>query len=85
MTDHAVERVRDILAAAKQLAVEYYALTGKPLGVAGEVAEYVAVQTLGLELAIARTPSERPPAAPCVFKSREGLTAREIMRQIAIS
>jgi hypothetical protein len=34
-------RVRQILAAVKPLAAEYYQLTGKPLGVTGEVAEYV--------------------------------------------
>jgi hypothetical protein len=49
-------RIRDILATAKSLAVEYYQLTGKPLGVTGEVAEYVASQLLGLTLAPARTP-----------------------------
>jgi hypothetical protein len=48
-------RVREILASAKQLAVEYYRLTGKPLGVTGEVAEYVAAETLGLRLAPPRT------------------------------
>lgn len=49
-------RVRDILATVKPLAAEYYKLTGKPLGVTGEVAEYVAAETLGLELAPPRTP-----------------------------
>jgi hypothetical protein len=48
-------RVRDILASVKTLAAEYYRLTGKPLGVTGEVAEYVAAKTLGLELAPPRT------------------------------
>ena len=48
-------RVREILAAVKPLAAEYYQLTGKPLGVTGEVAEYVAAQTLRLELAPPRT------------------------------
>lgn len=48
-------RVREILAEIKPLAAEYYRLTGKPLGVTGEVAEYVAAETLGLELAPART------------------------------
>ena len=48
-------RVREILAAVKPLAAEYYRLTGKPLGVTGEVAEYVAAETLGLELAPPRT------------------------------
>jgi hypothetical protein len=49
-------RVAEILAATKALAVEYYQLTGKPLGVTGEVAEYVAAQTLRLKLAPPRTP-----------------------------
>lgn len=49
------QRVREILAQVKNLAAEYYRLTGKPLGVTGEVAEYVAAELLGLELAPART------------------------------
>lgn len=48
-------RVREILATVKPLAAEYYRLTGKPLGVTGEVAEYVAAEILGLTLAPART------------------------------
>jgi hypothetical protein len=48
-------RVREILAAVRPLAAEYYRLTGKPLGVTGEVAEYVAAELLGLKLAPART------------------------------
>lgn len=51
----AARRVRDILAQAKELAAEYYRLTGKPLGITGEVAEYVAADTLKLELAPPRT------------------------------
>ncbi|HEY7548526.1 MAG TPA: hypothetical protein VH913_03290 [Hyphomicrobiaceae bacterium] len=50
------QRLREILSDIKALAVEYYQLTGKPLGVTGEVAEYVVAQTLGLELAPPRTP-----------------------------
>ena len=56
MSDAAIERVREILATVKPLAAEYYRLTGKPLGVTGEVAEYVAAEILGLVLADARTP-----------------------------
>jgi hypothetical protein len=56
LSDVAIERVREILAMVKPLAAEYYRLTGKPLGVTGEVAEYVAAETLGLVLADARTP-----------------------------
>jgi hypothetical protein len=48
-------RVREILATVKPLAAEYYRLTGKPLGVTGEVAEYVVAERLGLELAPPRT------------------------------
>ena len=49
------QRVRDILATVKPLAAECYQLTGKPLGITGEVAEYVAAELLGLELAPPRT------------------------------
>ena len=41
---------------ARTLACEYYELTGKPLGVTGEVAELEAAEKLGLTLAGARTP-----------------------------
>jgi hypothetical protein len=53
--DGSSSRIREILAQVKTLAAEYYRLTGKPLGVTGEVAEYVAAELLGLELAPART------------------------------
>ncbi len=46
---------RDILADVKRLAIEYYAVTGRPLGVTGELAEFEASEKLGLELAIVRT------------------------------
>jgi hypothetical protein len=49
------DRVTAILAGVKRLSCEYYALTGKPLGVTGEVAEFDAAEILGLELAPART------------------------------
>jgi hypothetical protein len=48
------ERVMELLAEAKCLAREYYVLTGKPLGVTGEVAEYEAARLLGVELTAAR-------------------------------
>lgn len=51
----AASRVRAILAAVRPLAAEYYVLTGKPLGVTGEVAEFAAAECLGLELTVART------------------------------
>ena len=39
----------------RALAVEYHQLTGKPLGVTGEIGEFEAAEKLGLELAEART------------------------------
>ena len=42
--------IGDILARAKQAAVDYYQLTRKPLGVTGEVGEYEATRLLGLTL-----------------------------------
>jgi hypothetical protein len=47
-------RVMEVLAEAKRLAREYYALTSKPLGVTGEVAEYEAANILHLDLTPAR-------------------------------
>lgn len=43
-----------LLRDAKKLAQKYYQLTGKPLGITGEVAEYEAAQLLGLTLTPAR-------------------------------
>lgn len=55
MTMESNDRIMEILHDAKRLAQEYRALTGKPLGVTGEVAEYEAARLLGLELTPART------------------------------
>jgi hypothetical protein len=46
--------ILELLAKAKILAQQYRALTGKPLGITGEVAEYEAAQHLGVELTPAR-------------------------------
>lgn len=46
--------VLEILAEAKKLAQRYRVLTGKPLGITGEVAEYEAARILGIELTPAR-------------------------------
>ena len=48
------QEVLDILAEAKRLAQEYRRLTGKPLGIAGEVAEFEAARILGVKLTVAR-------------------------------
>jgi hypothetical protein len=44
----------EILGEVKKLAQEYYALTSKPLGITGEVAEYEAARILCVELTPAR-------------------------------
>jgi hypothetical protein len=51
MTTDSVFRV---LKEAKELAQRYRKLTGKPLGITGEVGEYEAARLLGVELAPAR-------------------------------
>lgn len=45
----------ELLRQAKLLAVRYRQLTGKPLGITGEVAEFEAAAILGLDLHAART------------------------------
>jgi hypothetical protein len=50
------DAVRALLHEAKSLAARYYALTGKPLGVTGEVAELEAAEKLNLVLSVARNP-----------------------------
>lgn len=50
----AQDRVMELLLQAKLLAQEYRALTGKPLGITGEVAEYEAARLLKIELTPAR-------------------------------
>jgi len=48
------KRVMEILREAKKLAQEYRILTGKPLGITGEVAEYEVARLLRLQLTPAR-------------------------------
>lgn len=48
------DEVYQILRDAKALARRYYHITGKPLGVTGEVAEYEAARLLDLKLQLAR-------------------------------
>lgn len=47
-------RILEVLRAAKSLAQEYRRLTGKPLGITAEVAEYEAARLLGVALTPAR-------------------------------
>lgn len=53
---NSTKRIMEILCQAKRLAREYRHLTGKPLGVTGEVAEYEAARILALQLNDARNP-----------------------------
>lgn len=46
--------IMEVLKEAKALGKRYYALTGKPLGITGEIAEYEAARLLNLQLAPAR-------------------------------
>lgn len=48
------ERLEKLLHRARKLAREYYELTGRPLGVTGEVGEYWAAKHLGVRLSAAR-------------------------------
>lgn len=46
---------KTILADVKALAVEYHELTGKPLGVTGEIGEFEAAEKMQLDLCAARS------------------------------
>ena len=62
--------IQGLKADAKALAVRYYELTGKPLGITGELAELEAAELLGLSLADARTPEFD------AYRNRDGLRER---------
>lgn len=51
-----LSKIADILERAKSAAIDYYRLTGRPLGITGEIGEYLAAKHLSLDLADARTP-----------------------------
>lgn len=51
-----IDEVASIIEQARELARDYKRLTGKPLGITGEVAEFEAARLLGLTLAEARAP-----------------------------
>lgn len=48
------KELEEILEAAKDVAIRFKNLTGKPLGITGEIAEFSAAKLLDLELAEAR-------------------------------
>ena len=45
-----LEEIGEVICAAKKAAKRYYQLTGRPLGITGEVAEYEAARLLELDL-----------------------------------
>lgn len=49
-----LNEIGKILRQARKAAVDYYLLTGKPLGITAEIGEYEAARCLGLELMEAR-------------------------------
>ena len=49
------EQIAALVSQIRPIAAQYYRLTGKPLGVTGEIAEHHAANLLKLELAPART------------------------------
>ena len=52
----AMDEIRKLIERLRPLAREYRRLTGKPLGITGEVAEHEAARLLGLKLVKAYTP-----------------------------
>lgn len=51
-----LDKAGEILERARQAAIDYYGLTGKPLGITGEIGEYLTARLLGLQLVDAREP-----------------------------
>lgn len=60
------QEIEQLLNQARGLAKRYRALTGKPLGITGEVAEFYAAKYLGLQLSPAREPG-----SDAIMKDRE--------------
>ena len=48
--------LKKVMQKAKKLAKEFRQITGKPLGITGEVGEFIAADLLNLELMVARNP-----------------------------
>ncbi len=48
------EKLKKLIESIKKIAIEYYQLTGRPLGVTEEIAEFEAAEILDLELAEVR-------------------------------
>jgi hypothetical protein len=51
-----LKKIGPVLEKARKAAIDYYSITGKPLGITGEMGEYLGAKQLGLKLAKAREP-----------------------------
>lgn len=51
------EEIASLISQAKTIGQRYYQLTGRPIGMTGEIGEHEAARILGLELAPVREPS----------------------------
>jgi hypothetical protein len=51
-----LDALKTIIRDAKRVAMQYRSLTGKPLGITGEVGEFAAAELLNLQLTDARNP-----------------------------
>jgi hypothetical protein len=50
------QELAEVLERAREAARDFYRLTGKPLGITGEIGEYETARLLNLKLAAARAP-----------------------------
>jgi hypothetical protein len=51
-----LKKIGLVLEQAKEAAIKYYQITGKPLGITGEIGEYLVAKKLHLKLSNAREP-----------------------------
>ena len=83
MREPNLEALEGVITAAIKLAMAYRDITGKPLGITGEVGEYHAAKLLGLHLADARQPGYDAVAQMAIgSRSRRAASYR---RQVPVS
>ena len=54
MPNNNIKQIAKCIQSLRESAAQYYQLTGKPIGVTGEIGEYDAARLLGMELTTAR-------------------------------
>ena len=79
-TKDIIEKIKPLIEKIKPLAAEYYSLTGKPLGITGEIGEYEVARILGLKLVEARKPGYD--ATDCSGRCRYQIKSRSLTRFI---